>query len=41
MEYKRSYAGEVIGIIVIIIGAIIAIATIQSPQELVIAIMIA
>ena len=33
MEYKRSYAGEVIGIIVIIIGAIIAIATIQSPPR--------
>lgn len=33
MEYKRSYAGEVIGIIVIIIGAIIAIATIQSPPK--------
>ena len=33
MEYKRSYAGEVIGIIVIIIGAIIAITTIQSPPR--------
>jgi len=33
VEYKRSYAGEVIGIIVIIIGAIIAIATIQSPPR--------
>ena len=33
MEYKRSYACEVIGIIVIIIGAIIAIATIQSPPR--------
>ena len=33
MEYKRSYAGEVICIIVIIIGAIIAIATIQSPPR--------
>ena len=33
MEYKRSYAGEVIGIFVIIIGAIIAIATIQSPPR--------
>ena len=33
MEYKRSYAGEVIGIIVIIIGAIIAIVTIQSPPR--------
>ena len=35
MEYKRSYAGEVIGIIVIIIGAIIAIfiGVMQSPNS--------
>lgn len=33
MEYKRSYAGEVVGIIAIIIGAFIAVATIQSPPR--------
>ena len=33
MEYKRSYAGEVVGIIAIIIGALIAVATIQSPPR--------
>lgn len=33
MEYKRSYSGEIVGIIVIIIGALFAIATIQSPPR--------
>lgn len=33
MEYKRSYAGEVVGIIAIIIGAFIAVVTIQSPPR--------
>jgi hypothetical protein len=33
VEYKRSYAGEVVGIIAIIIGAFIAVATIQSPPR--------
>ena len=33
MEYKRSYAGEIVAIIIVIIGAFILIGIMQSPNS--------